>query len=257
MPRVQSREQQEVVRLLEMIPLTQTEIANHLGVSQGRVSQWKNGQAISPEYLKEIRRLARDARRDANEEEPGDSSTRSGSQSYGEWLAEQLDALRVTQASLAQRADVASLTISNVINGKTEPQSGTRRKIERALEDISEQHKSPMPVKPAPELDLSEPIVGNAFTKEEIDQAPDKIGVYVIHDKRGWPTYVGQGKIRSELKHHSGKKWATEEFAARKFSYAVIPNDRDVERIETILIKFMADSLLVNKKKRVSLAEPG
>lgn len=246
---------QEVAQLLEIVPLTQTEIANHLGVSQGQVSHYKYGRVKIPrEHLKELRRLARDAHHDDNDTEQVDLDTRSGSQSYGEWLAEQIDALKLTQARLAEQADVSPLTVSNLINGKTEPQNGTRHKIQKALDSIPQRRKTLERVRPAPESDPSEPIVGNRFTEDEIKQAPDKLGVYVIHDKRGWPTYVGKGNIRAELKNYNNQKWATTHVAAT-FSYALIDNEKTALRIETIVIKFMADSLLVNTRKRASVAE--
>lgn len=246
---------QEVAKLLEKIPLTQTEIANHLGVSQGQVSHYKYGRMKIPrEHLEELRRLARDAHHDDNDEEHMDSDARSGSQSYKEWLAEQIDALSLTQARLAKLADVSPLTVSNLINGKTEPQNGTRHKIQKALDSSPQRRKTPERVRPAPESDPSEPIVGNRFTDDEIKQAPDKLGVYVIHDKRGWPTYVGKGNIRAELKNYNNQKWATPHVATT-FSYALIDNEKTALWIETIVIKFMADSLLVNTRKRASVAE--
>jgi transcriptional regulator with XRE-family HTH domain len=244
----------EVERLLDAIPLTQIEIANHLGVTQSQVSHYKYGRVkISPEHLEELRRLAKNAHRDGHVEKESDSDIQSASQSYGEWLAEQLDALSVTQARLAKEADVHTLTISNIVNEKTEPQIGSRNKIKQALDRLSRKERQPL-VEPAPEHDPSEPIVGNLFTEEEIDQAPSDLGVYVIHDMRGWPTYVGKGNVRNELRYYFKQKWASTE-PARKFSYALVRNDQDADRIETILIKFMADSLLVNQKKRVTVAE--
>ncbi len=255
MPRSKSSKQ-EVTLLLEAIPLTQTEIANHLGVSQGLVSQWKNGhQPIGSDYLEVLRRLARETPRDADDDEQVDSEAQLGSQSYGEWLAEQLEALKVTQAKLAEKAKVNAITISNLITGKTEnPQKDTRRKIEDSLKYFHQQKHPREQAPKAPATDPSAPVVGIQFTKDEIDQAPNKCGVYVIHDRRGCPTYVGKGTLRTELNLHFSKKWAAEH-AANTFSYAEV-DEKDADRIETILIKFMADSLLVNKKKRISVAEP-
>lgn len=246
----------EVARLLEAIPLTQTDIANHLGVSQGQVSHYKYGRIKIPrEHLEELRRLARDARRDANGEKEDDSDTQSSSQSYGEWLAEQLQDLDVTQAWLAKQAHVSPITISNLVTGKTDPQQGTRHKIEKALKSsVRRKGHTEIQVPDAPETDPREPVVGISFTEEEIGQAPNGLGVYVIHDKRGWPTYVGKGNIRAELKNYNNQKWATAHVAT-KFSYALLDDEKLALRIETIVIKFMADSLLVNSKKRASVAE--
>lgn len=250
---------QEIARLLEAIPLNQTEVAVHLDVSPGLVSQWKSGYAkISPEYAEELQGLAADTRRshrnDKDDESDIGSDTQSDSQSYGEWLAAQLYAINKTQATFAKQSKVHPMTISNLINGKTSPQQGTRQKIENALRATSPQRKSSGKTPSAPKADPNEPVVGISFTKDEISQAPNQVGVYVIHDGRGHPTYVGKGKLRSELTHHAGRTWAASEHAAAKFSYAVLGNDQDADKIETILIKFMADSLLVNIKKRVSVA---
>lgn len=157
---------------MEAIPLTQTEIANHLGVSQGRVSQWKNGRhPIGPEYLEVLRRLAEETTRDADDDEQADSEAQSSSQSYGEWLAEQLEALKMTQAKLAEKAKVNSITISNLITGKTEnPQKDTRRKIESSLEYFYRQKHPQEGAPKAPATDPSAPVVGIRFTKDEIDQ---------------------------------------------------------------------------------------
>jgi hypothetical protein len=107
----------------------------------------------------------------------------------------------------------------------------------------------------APIVDHSEPVVGIPFDKEEIGQVPSKCGVYVIHDAAGWPTYVGKGNLQRELKNYTDGSWSVSKKTASKSSYAVVGNDEDAKRIESIIIKFMADSLLVNEKKRVSVAE--
>jgi transcriptional regulator with XRE-family HTH domain len=256
MPRSKSSKQ-EVAQLLEAIPLNQTGIANLLGVSPGLVTHWKTGRTpIGAEYLKELRRIAQDTHHDVDDEEQVDSDTGSGSQPYGEWLAEQLETLKtVSQLKLAERAVVNPLTISNLITGKTEnPQKDTRHKIEEALQGFYREQKPRQEASKAPALDSSKPVVGVLYNDDEIKQVPNKRGVYVIHDKRGWPTYVGKGNLLTELKLHHDKKWATRE-AANKFSYAIV--DHDPDEIETIIIKFMADSLLVNKNKKVSVAEKG
>jgi transcriptional regulator with XRE-family HTH domain len=249
----------KIARLLEALPLTQTQVAEHLGVSLGLVSHWKSGYTkISPDHAEELRLLDRDAkatRRSAKDEEERTGSDQpSGPQSYGEWLAEQLDAIHVTQAKFATLSDVSPITISNLINGKNSPQQGTRQKIEKALSTFPSQRKSRGETPSAPKADPNEPVVGISFRKDEISQAPNQVGVYVIHDGRGHPTYVGKGNLRSELTLYSGRTWAASDHAAAKFSYAVLGNDQEADKIETILIKFMADSLLVNTKKRVSVA---
>mgnify|MGYP001608549142 CR=1 FL=1 len=247
---------QKIAQLLEAIPLNQTEVAGHLGVSPGLVSQWKSGYAkISSEHAEELQGLAADTRRVAKDDDDDiGSGTQSGAQSYGDWLAGQLEAVNETPAKFAKRSDVNRLTISNLIDGKTSPQQGTRQKIEKALSAFSSQRKSCGETPSAPKADPNEPVVGISFTKDEINQAPNQVGVYVIHDGRGHPTYVGKGKLRSELTHLAGRTLAASDHAAAKFSYAVLDNDQDADKIETILIKFMADSLLVNVKKRVSVA---
>ena len=240
---------------METLPLTQTEVAGHLGVSPGLVSQWKSGHArITSAHAEGLKRLARNTRPTVSDEERNESDTPSESPSYGGWLAEQLYVIKETQATFAKRSKVNPMTISNLINGKTDPQQGTRRKIEKALSKrLPPQHTPRRRVSPAPVADPSGPVIGIPFKIAEISQAPNAPGVYVIHDTRGWPTYVGKGNLRTELKLHFGKKWATEHSAA-KFSYALVGHNHDADRIETILIKFMADSLLVNVKKRVSVA---
>ena len=253
----------KIANILEELPLTQADVAQYLGVSQGLVSQWKNGQArITPENARALQRVAEDAedagdvRRDMLDDGRRHREDQEVSSSFKDWLVEQLDVLGMTQAALAELADVSPITISNLVTSKTEnPQQDTRRRIVDALKAYSK-GKGPRErkVPDAPEADPREPVVGVSFREEGIDQAPSELGVYVIHDKRGWPTYVGKGNIRTELKTYNDRKWAAP-YTATKFSYALVEDEKDALRIETIIIKFMADSLLVNSKKRVSVAE--
>jgi plasmid maintenance system antidote protein VapI len=233
----------DIQRILGSISRTQTEVAQLLGVSPGLVSQWKNGHAtITPQYAKELARLAKELR--ATDEEERDSDAEVVSQTYGEWLAEQLETLKVNQATLAAQAEVNPLTVSNLITGKTEnPQNFLKKQNPN------------MQVPKAPMVDHSEPVVGIPYIDDEISQVPSECGVYVIHDARGWPAYVGKENLQRELKNYKDRAWTSSKKVASKFSYAVVGNDEDAQRIETILIKFMADSLLVNEKKRVSVAE--
>ena len=194
-------------------------------MSPGLVSQWENGHAtITPQYAKELARLAKELR--ATEEDERDSDAEVVSQTYGGWLAEQLETLKVNQATLATQAEVSPLTISCLITGKTEnPQNGTRKKSEDALQHFWKKQNPSKQVPKAPIVDHSEPVVGIPFDREEIGQVPSECGVYVIHDARGWPTYVGKGNLQRELKNYTDRSRSVSKKTASKFSYAVVGND--------------------------------
>lgn len=70
--------------------------------------------------------------------------------SYGDWIRIVRNALRMTQAELAQRAGVSQPHLANIEKGKIDPQVGTLRKIFNAMScDVVVE---PRPRKPLTEI---------------------------------------------------------------------------------------------------------
>jgi len=91
------------------------------------------------------------------------------------------------------------------------------------------------------------------FNDNEIDQAPDKIGIYAIHDRRGYTTYVGQGKIKSRLRLHKQSIHFVSDKVANSFRYFITQdgdNYGDAKQqaifLEKLIIKFTGNSILLN-----------
>jgi transcriptional regulator with XRE-family HTH domain len=250
-----------LINAIKGLGMTQSQIATNLNVSPAMVTFWKQGTSVpSAEHLPLLRSLF-----DGLSKAQTASPISSVETSYSEWLEDRMAELNVSPASLANQAGINIMTLNLILSGKTQnPQKGTREKIEAALRRLTQSGKSKPPftlAAPVPTED--EPHIGIPFSKEEIKGAPNKIGVYVIHDRRGFPTYIGSGNIMKRLKDHFERKAFSDERVASSFSYILLEqedSDRELSHIrdearrwERIIIKFSGSSVLLNNALREGL----
>ncbi len=143
-----------------------------------------------------------------------------------------------------------------------EHESGSR--IEKALAVTAPEDGAPAPKRPTEEDTWY--YIGLPWTREEIDQVPDEPGVYIIHDRLGRPAYVGvahkgAGGIRARLKKHDELRWTSDRRVASTFSYALaarMPSSDPsslAKALEELLIKFMGNAILINKRGVEDLAD--
>jgi transcriptional regulator with XRE-family HTH domain len=250
--------------------MSQIDIARNLNVSPTLVTFWKQGTTNpSPENLALLRGLVDKLQSDGRQAPPRAVEEKDEPR-YGEWLQDKLAELDIAPAALAEASDLHILTLNLILSGQTQnPQKGTRERIEAALERLAVA-KQPEGVGPqslhppaAPDEELH---VGIPFERDELREAPNKVGVYVVHDRRGFPTYIGSGVISSRLRAHWDRRAFADDRVAASFSYIVVQRDdseaevvratAEARKWERIIIKFSGNSLLLNNALREGLDVP-
>lgn len=180
----------------------------------------------------------------------GDSSVarKKREQTYGEWLADQLDAKGMTQLALADATGVSPQGIYLIVSGKTQnPRQATRDSIERAL-------------KAKPEKEIVETIesetniigMGNLeeFNPHDAGDAPEGKGIYVLYDTFDRPVYAGKAvkqTIRKRLDQHKDKFWFRDPIVT-KARYIEINDMNMCSKIEMLLIRFLGSHNVLNKR---------
>lgn len=187
--------------------LTQTELAERIGLRQPSIAQWENGAPIPDDRLKQlVRILGQFTGKYRHEEEVYLPS--GGPSTLGVWAARSRVEKRWTQSELAEKAGVSPQTISNIETGRfPNPRKSTVEALERAF-------KKEFPSEVKKEIEEEATIEGlgaRVVDVEEVkshDDFPACSGIYVLYDVRGFITYVGKSKnIRDRIRTHSEKAW--------------------------------------------------
>jgi len=169
---------------------------------------------------------------------------------YTTWLDQKIYENDIRESDLAERSGVSYPTIRNIRLGKIRnPQNKTRVKLEHVL-------GTPEPSVIKESVDSE--TIGRWGTLWGFDphasrqDLPDSRGVYVFYDSTGRPVYVGSvtagGRtIADRVSEHYQKFWFKRPIVEQG---AYIPiEDADLcHNIERILIKFLGDNALLNKK---------
>jgi transcriptional regulator with XRE-family HTH domain len=105
--------------------LTQKALADRLGVTQPLVAHWESGNAtFSNDYRKQIEKILGPL---TNKNQPVSGVAASEVSSFGDWVRENRDKAGLSVPELAKKADISTVAIYNIENGKIKsPQSSTR-----------------------------------------------------------------------------------------------------------------------------------
>jgi transcriptional regulator with XRE-family HTH domain len=234
---------------------TQAEIANSIGTQQPIVSLLKKGKISSEsknfeKWSKNLQGLITEE--SVLEEVDAKALRVEESENYAEWFTNIILSHEISLTELADRTGLTYQGLYRIYNGDTvNPQKATREKIRKALETWVGLKEFAQ----APAENQSDIVVNIPFTEADIDQAPALIGVYAIHDRRGYPTYVGKGRIKNRLKKHREHRAFLDSRVANSFSYFIIEKNGLLKEeasaqsfeLEKILIKFLGNAILLNK----------
>ncbi|MEI7982921.1 MAG: GIY-YIG nuclease family protein [Bacteroidota bacterium] len=242
--------------------LTQDDLAENLQLYQPEVSQlFRKVRLLKIDRFKEIEKILKKlVEENVNPTEQTGAIIHEVKPEYnfGTWLYDQLTKLEITPIEFAAEATLSYQTINLIVTGLTSnPQFRTKNLINTTLDRLGKERK-----KKIDKIDLNETtdeerlFIGIPYLKNEIDQTPDLIGIYAIHDKRGYPTYIGKGKIKTRLKDHSDRIAFASDKVAATFSYyqiqigqdekAKTEADRQAKLWEKILTKFAGNTILLN-----------
>lgn len=224
--------------------LSQTELANKIGVAQPTISTWELGTSRPDKAT--ITKLEAIIGPLTNPEITSEKFESPPIDAFGAWLRKERTAAGMSAMEVAHASGLSLVTIYNIESGKSpNPQSETRKRLEKAL-----RVKIPKDVQREAADEQSVPGVGTLqnFDPHERDQLPALPGVYVFYDISDRPVYIGKaGNIASRVKEHEEKKWFVRPIV-QNGSYVKIEDAKLRHSVEQVLIKFLKSNAILNKQ---------
>jgi transcriptional regulator with XRE-family HTH domain len=223
--------------------LTQTELAERLGVKQPQISNWENGKG-KPDRDQQAKLetlLGSTSQTVASE-----SSSMEGM--FSRWLRRERLNKGLTVPELAKRSGVSQLQIENLESGRSvNPQAKTRAKLEQGLgvkidPTIADDDRELFEIRGLGDLQDFGP------SESEKDDWPACAGVYVLYDVSDRPVYVGKAaSIRLRLNDHKDKFWFKPPIVARA-AFIKVDNADLRHQLEQVLIKFLKRNAVLNRQ---------
>lgn len=226
--------------------LTQRELAKRTGFAQPTVSQWETGWSQpSDDAIAKLEQVLGPLRDQAGREDEG-GEAEAGQSVIGAWVNKQRQEKGWSVPELAAKAGLSALAIYRVESGQTEnPRKETLAKIQKALGAILEHDAQEVAREDATIEGLGELV---DFDPNDEEDRPDVPGVYVLYDISNRPIYVGMSdNIRGRLRDHSEKFWFKRPIVETG-SYIEVRDAKIRRQIETLLIKFLKSSAVLNKQ---------
>lgn len=242
---------QRIRRAREREGLTQTALADKVGVAPASVSVWESGGGVAEVNRKKLEKIlgplfAKSGRR------PGSSPDTEVS-SFGVWLREQRSAASMSVPELAKSSGVSAPAIYNIESGKIRnPQSSTRERLAKAL-------KKSIPKDVVTDTEQEQAIAGLSsltdFDPHSKKDWPQCAGVYVLYDVSQRPIYVGKGdRISSRLGQHFDKFWFKSP-VVEYGSYVEVADKQLRHQLEQTMIRFLKSNAVINKQSTQSFEE--
>lgn len=214
--------------------LSQTELAEKLGVSQGLVSAWETGRTQPAE--EEVAKL---------QELFGGAST-SPTNVFGEWVKRERERKNLTVSELAEAAGLSAPAIYKIESGDiANPRRVTRDKLAKALgtavpDDIQKEVSEAASVQ-----GLGEMIDFDPHDEADWPKGP---GVYIFYDRANRPVYVGQGRtVHTRIRDHKTRFWYKDPIVSSG-SFIEIRDDSVRMQVEKVLIRFLKHNAIINKQ---------
>jgi transcriptional regulator with XRE-family HTH domain len=243
---------QRIRRARQTEGLTQTALAEKIGVAQATVATWEANSppAPAPQRIKLEEILGplskRKAPKASSANEKAISPTEDEVSSVGAWLRETRIRSSMSVPELAKKAKVSAVAIYNIESGKIKnPQASTRAKISKALGES-------IPQDIISETEEEQEIQGLGslidFDPHDSSEWPQCQGVYVLYDVSERPIYVGKGdKISARLKDHVDKFWFRDP-VVKYASYIEVKDKNLRHQLEQVMIKFLKSNAVINKQ---------
>jgi transcriptional regulator with XRE-family HTH domain/predicted GIY-YIG superfamily endonuclease len=243
-------------RMREREGLTQSALAEKLGVTAVAIHMWEGGGGINAANKKKLREILgtlsprKDLKSDPDPDPDPDPDVETSS--FGDWLRSRRMERSLTIKELAEKAGVSRLAIDNIERGKIQnPQTATRTKLAGVL--------GPVPGEVVVETEQESAVVGlgslKDFQPHVQNDWPRCAGVYVLYDKTQRPVYVGKSdNISRRLQDHSIKKWFIPRIV--EFGSYIEVGDKTLRhQLEQVMIKFLKSQALLNEKSTENLDE--
>jgi transcriptional regulator with XRE-family HTH domain len=225
--------------------LSQTRLAEKVGVTQAAVSNWENNGNVPDAKRHELEAVLGPLEEEQIEE--------AQISSFGIWLIEQRTKASLTVAELARASGVSPPAIYNIENGRIQnPQASTRNRLAAALQEN-------VPTQVVDDTEKNQSIAGlgslTDFDPHSRVDWPRYAGVYVLYDISQRPIYVGKGDdISRRLQDHHQKFWFRSPIV-QFGSYVAVPDKALRHQIEQTLIKFLKSNAVINKQSTEEFAD--
>jgi transcriptional regulator with XRE-family HTH domain len=218
--------------------LSQAELAEKMGVSQPRVSQWENGKSPpSPEQLKQLGEVL-----DLSNAGEGTANA----SPIAAWLAAARARRGWSVPELAHKSGMTPPGVYRIEAGVTRnPRASTIAKLERAL---GEKVPADTVAEVADEASVKGMGSLEDFDPHDDEDLPTEPGIYVLYDISQRPVYVGEGKnVRKRIRDHQEKFWFKRPIVETA-SWIRVADDTLRLQIETLMIKFLKSNAVINKQ---------
>jgi len=217
--------------------LSQSELADKVGVSQPQVSLWERNQGKpSKSYSKKLEAIL-------GGDDDGGSDDGSP---LAAWLTKARLAVGLSVPELAYKSDLTPPAIYRIESGVTRNlRSTTQKKLERALSNR-------LPEDAAKEVADESLVIGlgklEDFDPHVDSDRPSGSGIYVLYDISERPIYVGEGgNVKRRIRDHEDKFWFKRPII-ESAAWICIPESELRKQIEALLIKFLKSNAVINKQ---------
>lgn len=226
--------------------MSQNDLAQKIGVSQGTISNWEKGKtkpdAGQGAEIKRILGEVTPVKSHADDE----ASVEAGPSAFGAWLNRTRNEQRMSVAELAEKSGLSAPAIYNIESGRiANPRAATVSRLEAALGQV-------LSAEAKHEIKEEATIEGVGelidFDPHDDDDLPSLGGIYVFYDISERPIYVGQGRdIKRRIREHREKFWFRSPIT-HTGAYVEIEDTALREKVETILIRFLKSNAVINKQ---------
>jgi transcriptional regulator with XRE-family HTH domain len=220
--------------------LSQAELGDIVGVSQGTISNWEKDKSAPNQQQLVVLNRAFVAPESVAKDSPEASDSR-----YGDWVADARRRKGFNRRELAALTGISAVQIYNIETGKTvNPRLQTRASLEKRLggepKEISEA------------VDEASEIEGvgrfTDFDPHDEEEFPSEPGIYVFYDIADRPIYVGQsGDIRRRIRTDHVEKFWFKAPIVQTASYVRVEDKELRGQMERTLIKFLKSNAVLNK----------
>ncbi|MGJ0394346.1 MAG: helix-turn-helix domain-containing protein [Methylocystis sp.] len=223
--------------------LSQTELAEKVGVTQPAVWNWEAGNTEP----REPQRKALEKVLGLGRSDPiGNGSTISPANAFGVWLVRSRVEADMSVPELSAASGVSTVGIYNIESGKSlNPRSETRKKLADALNT-----KIPDDVERVSEEEQEIEGLGalSDFDPYDPQDRPTDAGVYVFYDISDRPVYIGKAQnIKKRIEDHQEKFWFKQPIVHHA-AFIRISNEKLRHQIEQTLIRFLKSNAVINKQ---------
>jgi transcriptional regulator with XRE-family HTH domain len=224
--------------------LSQTKLAEKVGVTQGAVWNWEteNAEPREPQRkaLEKILGLKKGGKVDDG------STIPPGAGAFGAWLVRSRLAADMSVPELAAASSVSAVGIYNIEAGKsTNPRPETRRKLADALgielpKDVEQQSEKEQEIEGLGTL--------SDFDPYNPEDRPTEAGVYVLYDISDRPLYIGKAQnIKTRIGGHEDAFWFKPPIVHHA-AFIKAANEKLRHQIEQTLIRFLKSNAVINKQ---------